>query len=69
MTTVLLVDSDAGVLSTLGLLMAAEGYVVRTETDGLRALALARHTPPGRPDMGLRDAGRERCRPSACIAE
>ena len=46
MTTVLLVDSDVGVLSTLGLLMAAEGYVVRTETEGLRALALARHTPP-----------------------
>ncbi|CAB3760764.1 response regulator [Paraburkholderia humisilvae] len=46
MADILIVDADTGVLSTLGLLIAAEGYVVRTATNGNDALNLARASCP-----------------------
>ncbi|GAB7524325.1 response regulator [Paraburkholderia sp. 2C] len=52
MADILIVDADAGVLSTLGLLIAAEGYVVRTATNGNDALDLARAS---RPDVLISD--------------
>ncbi|HEY3599448.1 MAG TPA: response regulator [Paraburkholderia sp.] len=52
MTVILLVDDDNGLLSSLGLLIAAEGYVVRTATNGLDALLLARAS---RPDVLISD--------------
>ena len=52
MADILIVDADAGVLSTLGLLIAAEGYVVRTATNGNDALDLARAS---RPDVLITD--------------
>jgi CheY-like chemotaxis protein len=53
MATVLLVDDDVGLLGTLGLLIAAEGHLVRTATNGRDALRLA----PGHRGDGLRNAG------------
>ncbi len=52
MAVILLVDDDSVVLSQLGLLIAAEGYVVRTATNGLDALLLARAS---RPDVLISD--------------
>ncbi|WP_407643022.1 response regulator [Caballeronia glebae] len=42
----LLVDDDMGWLGSLGVAIAAEGYVVRTASDGKHALALAKAAPP-----------------------
>ncbi|MFC0402667.1 response regulator [Paraburkholderia rhizosphaerae] len=53
MADILIVDADTGVLSTLGLLIAAEGYVVRTATNGNDALDLARAS---RPDVLISDS-------------
>ncbi|CAB3762039.1 response regulator [Paraburkholderia solisilvae] len=53
MADILIVDADTGVLSTLGLLIAAEGHVVRTATNGNDALSLARAS---RPDVLISDA-------------
>jgi len=44
--SVLLVDDDVGWLWALGPVVAAAGYVVRTATNGLDALRLAREYPP-----------------------
>jgi DNA-binding NtrC family response regulator len=52
MADILIVDADPGLLSTLGLLIAAEGYVVRTATNGSDALDLARAS---RPDVLISD--------------
>jgi DNA-binding response OmpR family regulator len=46
MASVLLVDDDMGWLGSLGVAIAAEGYMVRTASNGEQALALARATPP-----------------------
>lgn len=46
MATVLLVDDDTVLLSTLGLLVAAEGHIVRTATNGRDALRLALESIP-----------------------
>jgi DNA-binding NtrC family response regulator len=53
MADILIVDADTGVLSTLGLLIAAEGYIVRTATNGVDALDLARAS---RPDVLISDS-------------
>jgi DNA-binding response OmpR family regulator len=52
MATVLLVDDDVWLLGSLGLLIAAEGHVVRTATSGDDALRLALE---GRPDIVVTD--------------
>jgi CheY-like chemotaxis protein len=52
MATVLLVDDDVGLLGTLGLLIAAEGHLVRTATNGRDALRLALES---RPDIVVTD--------------
>ncbi|WP_061136475.1 response regulator [Caballeronia fortuita] len=46
MASVLLVDDDMGWLGSLGVAIAAEGYIVRTATDGEHALLLAKAAPP-----------------------
>jgi CheY-like chemotaxis protein len=53
MAVILIVDADTNLLSTLGLFIAAEGYVVRTATNGIEALDLARAS---RPDVLVSDA-------------
>ncbi|HVE09040.1 MAG TPA: response regulator [Paraburkholderia sp.] len=52
MAVILIVDADTSLLSTLGLFIAAEGYVVRTATNGADALNLARAS---RPDVLVTD--------------
>ncbi len=57
MTTILLVDDDAGLLSTLSLNLRARGHDVRTADTGEGALELARRTDPDVVvlDLGLPD--------------
>ena len=57
MATVLLVDDDVGLLGTLGLLIAAEGHLVRTATNGRDALRLALES---RPDIVVTDCAMPR---------
>ena len=52
MATVLLVDDDVGLLGSLGILIAAEGHLVRTATNGGDALRLALES---RPDIVVTD--------------
>lgn len=52
MATVLLVDDDVGLLGSLGLLIAAEGHLIRTATNGGDALRLALES---RPDIVVTD--------------
>jgi CheY-like chemotaxis protein len=52
MATVLLVDDDVGLLGSLGLVIAAEGHLVRTATNGGDALRLALES---RPDIVVTD--------------
>ena len=52
MITVLLVDDDTALLGTLGLILAAEGHLVRTATNGSDALRLALEI---RPDILVTD--------------
>ena len=52
MASVLLVDDDMGWLGSLGVAIAAEGYVVRTASNGEQALLLARAM---RPDIVVTD--------------
>jgi DNA-binding response OmpR family regulator len=53
MAVILIVDADTNMLSTLGLFVAAEGFMVRTATNGVDALNLARIN---RPDVVVYDA-------------
>ena len=46
MATILLGDDDAGLLGSLGILIAAEGPLVRTATNGGDALRLALESRP-----------------------
>jgi CheY-like chemotaxis protein len=52
MATVLLVDDDVGLLGSVGILIAAEGHLVRTATNGGDALRLALES---RPDIVVTD--------------
>jgi CheY-like chemotaxis protein len=52
MATILLVDDDIALVGILGLLIAAEGHLVRTATNGRDALSLALE---GRPDIVVTD--------------
>lgn len=52
MGRVLLVDDDVGLLGSLGMLIAAEGHLVRTATNGGDALRLALES---RPDIVVTD--------------
>jgi CheY-like chemotaxis protein len=52
MAVILIVDADTNLLSSLGLFIAAEGHVVRTATNGIEALNLARAS---RPDVLVSD--------------
>ena len=45
-TTIALVDDDRNILSSLSMALEAEGYQVRTYTDGAQALTALQATPP-----------------------
>jgi two-component system response regulator ChvI len=46
MTTIALVDDDRNIISSLSMALEAEGYHVRTYTDGASALTALQATPP-----------------------